>query len=167
MPLDYVYDRRVFGRKTNEKIHFDWNSNSAFYTRSDRTQNNTQHELKQGVLDPALYQLALQADLANNTANLNYEFVKRKRLETYHFQLLPAEKFQLQKKTYDALVLVREDKEKNKITKVWILPQLDYQVGRIQHTDDGEVYQVTLAAYEGDSAKMQAFYSSLTRKASQ
>jgi hypothetical protein len=167
LPLDYIYDRRVFSRQATEKIRFDWNSRNAFYTRSDRTQNNTQHPLHGELLDPALYQLALQADLANGVTDLNYTFIKRKRLETYNFQLLPGEKFPLQKKTYDALVLIREDKEKNKATKVWILPELNYQVGKIQHTDDGDTFQVTLSAHEGDSTKLKAFYGNLLRNPSQ
>lgn len=166
LPLDYLYDRRVFGRHVNEKIHFDWPSRSASYTRSDRAQNNTQHPLREHLLDPALYQLALQADLANGASDLSYVFIKRKRLETYNFKQLPAEKFQLQKKTYDALVLAREDKKKNKITKVWILPQLNYQVGKIQHTDEGDTYQVTLAAYDADAAKLKEFYANLAQKTS-
>lgn len=166
-PLAYEYDRRVFGRQAKEKIQFDWNSQSALYTRSDRKQNNTEHPLQENILDPALYQLALQADLANGVLDLNYTFIKRKRLETYQFRLLTQEKFQLQKKSYDALVLMREDKEKQKTTKVWVLPQLDYQVGKIQHTDGDDTYQVTLAAYEGDSAGLKAFYKRLLRNSSQ
>lgn len=167
LPLDYVYDRRVFGRQTREQIVFDWGAQSAFYTRSDRAQNNTRHPLHQPVLDPALYQLALQADLANHVSDLNYEFIKRKRLETYQFERLAGEAFQLHKKTYKTLILMREDKEKKKTTKVWVLPELDYLVGKIQHTDDGDTYQVTLASYQGNPAGLRAFYASLLRSGSQ
>src|SRR5690606_41754068 len=52
------------------------------------------------ALPISLYQIALQANLANGKSALNYTFIKRKRLDTYEFQLLPDEKFSLQKKNY-------------------------------------------------------------------
>jgi hypothetical protein len=161
IPTSYVYTRSVFGRQANEKIQFDWQANTAFYSRSDRPQNNMQHTLVTGLLDPALYQIALQADLANGKENLQYTFIKRKRQETYEFQLLPNEQFSLQKKNYDALVLLRKDTDNNKTTRIWVLPELDYQVAKIHHTDDGDTYEITLAAYQGDSVRLKQFYNSL------
>ena len=163
LPMNYVYERRVFGRQTAEKIIFDWNTKKAVYSRSDRPKN-TEHNLSKGLLDPALYQLALQADLAQKKTAFYYNFIKRKRLESYEFALLSTEQFALQKKTYDALVMERKDKEKDKITKVWILPQLDYQVGKIQHTDDGDTYEVKLVSYTSDSERLQQFYKAIGKK---
>ncbi len=160
VPLNYAYDRKVFGRHTSEKIAFDWGANNAFYSRSDRS-NRTEHPLTEGLLDPALYQLALQADLAGDKKNLSYKFLKRRRVETYDFQVIGEEQFKLQNKTYGALVVVREDKAKGKSTRVWILPQLDYQVAKIQHTDDGDTYEVHLVSYKSDGGKLQQLYRSL------
>lgn len=162
-PSQYTYERRLFGRSTTEKISFDWTAMSAFYTRSDRPQNDTTHAIKAGFLDPALYQLALQADLATQETDLVYEFVKRKRLEHYNFKALANESFSVQKHNYDSLVVLRENDEKDKITRLWVIPDLDYQVGQIRHTDDGDTYEIRLAEYQGNSAKLKQLYQIISR----
>lgn len=161
-PSLYVYERKVFGRNATEKIQFDWSAKTAHYSRSDRSKNNTEHKIVVGVLDPALYQLVLQADLASGKKKLDYTFIKRKRLEHYDFETVTKESFSLNKRTFDAQVVIRENEQKDKITKLWVVPELDYQVAQIQHTDDGDTYQVQLASHQGDSAKIAQFYKLLS-----
>src|SRR5690606_8651451 len=162
-PLQYVYTRKIFGRTTTEKIVFDWSSKSAFYNRSDRPQNDTTHKIDVGILDPALYQLALQADLATENPAITYEFIKRKRVEQYQFNRLANESFSIQKKSYDAQVVVRENEEKDRVTRLWVVPELDFQVAQIRHTDDGDTYEVRLAEYEGNSAKLRDLYQRVSK----
>lgn len=162
-PLSYIYERKVFGRSAKEEIAFDWSAGAAHYTRSDRSQNNTSHQIEPGILDPALYQLAMQADLAQGRDAFSYDFVKRKRIETYEFSKQPGEKLKIGKQTYDADVVSREDRDKDKATKIWVIPSLDHQVGQIQHTDDGDTYQIRLAEYRGDSAQLKQLYARLAK----
>lgn len=162
-PLAYIYERKIFGRSTTEKITFDWPENSAHYTRSDRSRNNTTHDIKPGMLDPALYQLAMQADLAQGGEAFSYEFVKRKRIDTYEFIKQADDTLEIGKQSYATTVVAREDRDKDKATKIWVIPALDYQVGQIQHTDDGDTYQIRLAEYEGDSAKLKQLYQRIAK----
>ena len=162
-PLTYSYERKVFGRSATEKIAFDWPANAAHYTRSDRSQNNTSHEITPGMLDPALYQLAMQADLAQGSDTFSYTFVKRKRIETYKFTEKPGEKLKIGKQNYDSEVVSREDEDKAKSTKIWVIPAINYQVGQIQHTDDGDTYQIRLAEYRGDTAQLNRLYARIAK----
>lgn len=162
-PLAYTYERKIFGRSTTEAIAFDWSTNTAHYSRSDRPQNNTSHKVEPGILDPALYQLAMQAELAQGLDDLSYSFVKRKRIDTYEFTKRPNDKLTIGKQTFDAEVVSRKDEAKDKATKIWVIPSLDYQVGQIQHTDDGDTYQIRLAEYQGDSAKLKQLYGRLAK----
>lgn len=162
-PLTYIYERKVFGRDTTEKIVFDWSEGVAHYTRSDRSRNNTSHKIEPGILDPALYQLAMQADLAQGADEFSYKFIKRKRIESYEFAIQPGDKLQIGKQSYDTEVVSRQDKDKDKSTRIWVIPALDYQVGQIQHTDDGDTYQIRLAEYQGDSAQLKQLYARLAK----
>jgi hypothetical protein len=162
-PLFYLYERKVFGRNAKEEIAFDWPEGVAHYSRSDRPQNNTSHNIEPGILDPALYQLAMQAELAQGLDTFSYTFVKRKRIETYAFTTQPSDKLKIGKQTYDAEVVSREDRDKDKSTKIWVIPDLDHQVGQILHTDDGDTYQIRLAEYRGDSAQLKQLYARLAK----
>lgn len=162
-PLSYLYERKVFGRDATEKIVFDWPAGVAHYTRSDRSQNNTTHEIQAGILDPALYQLAMQADLSQGNDDFSYSFIKRKRIETYAFTKQPGDKLKIGKKTYDSEVVSRKDQDKNKSTTIWVIPTINYQVGQIQHTDDGDTYQIRLSGYEGDTAQLNQLYSRIAQ----
>lgn len=162
-PLSYSYERKVFGRSTTEKIAFDWSEGVAHYTRSDRSQNNTSHEIQPGILDPALYQLAMQADLAQGRDAFSYSFIKRKRIETYIFTKQPGDKLKIGKQTYDSEVVSRKDRDKDKSTTIWVIPAINYQVGQIEHTDDGDTYQIRLAEYEGDSAQLNRLYARIAQ----
>lgn len=162
-PLSYLYERKIFGRTTTEAISFDWPNSTAHYTRSDRPQNNTSHQIEPGILDPALYQVAMQADLTNGVEELSYRFVKRKRIDTYTFLKQSDDELKIGKQAFAAEVVSRKDNDKDKATTIWVIPSLHYQVGQIQHTDDGDTYQIRLAEYRGDTAKLQQLYQQLRR----
>lgn len=166
-PLSYLYARKVFGRKARESIDFNWQRKVAFYGRSDRPQNNTEHPIQDHYLDPSLYQLMLQTDLFhNNLSNgkkvLTYDFIKRKQIKHYRFEFLKEGELKLQDRSYKSTVVVREDEDKSKRTEVWVVPELDYQIARIEHTDgDGDTYKAELVEYRVQGDKLRKFYSQL------
>lgn len=162
-PLHYIYERKILGRRVVETIRFDWSTNKAYYSRSDRPQNNTTHTLTPGLLDPALYQLLMQADLSQNKQTLSYDFIKRKRIEKYRFELLKEDVFVLDKQSQKALLVIHQDEDKDKNTKLWILPNLNYQIAQIQHLDDGDLYEVRLSEHRDHSEKLQDFFKKISK----
>lgn len=162
-PRKYLFQRKIFGKKTVEVIDFDWQKLQAKYSRSDRAKNNTTHKLQGVTLDPSLYQLCLQADIANQQQALNYTFIKRKRTEHYQFKAEEVSHFTFAKKRLDAVVVTRQDAENDKKnTRVWLLPALDYQIAKIIHRDaDGDTFEIELVDYQGDSQVVSSFYQKL------
>lgn len=158
-PQEYTYERSVFGKKTVERIAYDWKKGQAQYTRSDRKRNNTQHELTSAVLDPALYQLAVQADLAKGQDGLLYDFIKRKRIEQYHLKTVDNESLSLSGKTHEAVVVLRKDPDSDKTTKVWVAPELNHVIAKIHHIDkDGDEFQITLKDLKVNKQMLDDFY---------
>lgn len=162
-PLEYRYHRNVFGRKATEKIVYDWEKQRAYYTRSDREQNNTEHKLTPGLLDPALYQLAIQADLAKGHNGLHYSFIKRKRIEHYQLEAKEDETVSFADKNYAAIVVLREDPDSDKSTKVWTVPALNYIVAKIEHTDKkGDEFEINLTKFATAESALNDFYSAFS-----
>src|SRR5690606_4227172 len=106
---------------------------------------------------------AMQAELAQGVDTLSYRFIKRKRVETYEFAKQPGDNLKIGNQSFETDVVFRQDQDKDKSTKIWVIPTLDYQVGQIQHTDDGDTYQIRLADYQGDSAKLQQLYTRIAK----
>ena len=163
VPQEYTYERSIFGKKSLEKIAYDWTKNQAFYTRSDRERNNTEHALSTYLMDPALYQIAIQADLAKGQDFLHYRYIKRKYIDEYQLHIQDNESIIIDDKKYDAKVVLRKDPDSDKSTKVWVVPKLHYMIAKIQHTDkDGDEFSITLANYSADTNQLEQFYQSFT-----
>lgn len=158
-PQEYRYERSIFGKKSVEKIVYDWDKKRAQYTRSDRKKNNTEHTLTPGVLDPALYQLAIQADLAKDHDGLRYRFVKRKAIEQYELKAKTNETVALADKKYDAAVVLRKDPDSEKSTKVWVIPALNHIIAKIHHVEkDGDAFEISLTKFAVSEDELNKFY---------
>lgn len=156
-PSTYKYERKIFGRKTTETIQFDWDKGSAEYNRSNRPKNRTVHKLTKPFLDPALYQLNLQADLANGRYALEYEFLKRKKQKQYAFIRQAEDKFNLDGNAVDAMVVSYEGEDKS--TRVWLLADYGYVIAKIVHRDDdGDTYELELAELKIQTDLLMKFY---------
>lgn len=158
IPESYIYARKVFGREKKELIKYDWSEGEAIFTRSDEKNKSFKHTLKGNELDPALYQLKLQNNLFLAINDFEFDFLKRNKVKNYKFKLLKPETIEVNNKTYAAEKLVRSDDDGNE-TLVWLIPKLDYQIGRIvHHDDDGSTYEVELTEYKSNQAALTEFY---------
>ncbi|HEY7774893.1 MAG TPA: DUF3108 domain-containing protein [Marinagarivorans sp.] len=154
-PKSYGYERKIFGVKKREDLAFDWKARTATYTKNGDREG--QQRLKAGMLDPTLYQLQLQRDLAANPKqkDFNYTFIRRNQTKTYDFKRTDDGTIALGDKQYSAIVVVRADDSK-KETRLWLIPELDYVLAKIRHTDeDGDTYEVLLKRYSGSKAFSQ------------
>ena len=158
-PQHYAYKRKVFGNSSEEKIDFNWLSKTANYQRYSRRENVTL-PVEAGILDPALYQLQMQRDFASGQKNLHYSFVKRKEIKRYSFTVTGNDQFTLNGNTYDAIIVERSDGSPTRKTRVWLLPDLDFQIARIQQKEEsGDTYAIELTRYTADNAKLNNFYN--------
>ena len=158
IPSLYTYNRRILGKASSETIRFAWASGEAFYTRANKSQDNRTFKLTPTLLDPALYQLQLQRDLARQRAELNYTFIKRKDIKSYRFNPVGADTFTLNGVKLNAFIVERLENTAKK-TRIWLIPELNWQIGRIQHKEEsGDTYTIELARYSGDSALMNRLY---------
>lgn len=158
IPSNYSYNRKIFGKANSETVRFVWSKNEAIYTRTNKPQDNRTVKLQTGLLDPALYQLQLQLDLAHQNTTLNYFFIKRKDIKNYKFSVVGNDTFKLGKMQYRATIVERLESSAKK-TRIWLLADLNWQIARIQHKEEsGDTYTIELNRYSGDNMLLAAFF---------
>ena len=155
IPQEYAYQRKVFGVKKAENLKFDWQNNKAWFEKG--SSGKVERELKAGSLDPTLYQLQLQRDIARNPQQKtwSYLFARRKQTKRYTFEKQGSESITLKDKAYSALVYARVN-DGDKETRFWLIPELDYVIAKIQHNEEDKAYEVTLKEYKS-SAGIKSF----------
>lgn len=152
IPLSYRYKRSVFGAKKEEDIVFDWSNNTATYQEDDKPEKSAVHEAYIGLLDPSLYQLQLQRDLLNGAANLDYDFIREKRIKNYHFEVVGKDELKIGDTVHETIKIERVTDD-NKKTVIWLIPEFHYQMGRIQHTDeDGDQHEMRMVSHSSNPA---------------
>lgn len=163
IPTHYHYKRKIFGVKKEEALQFDWQANKATYFKNRSQEAVT--ALASGMLDPSLYQLQLQTALANNPAQKEFavSFARRSQVKNYTFKQVGKSPITVQGKTYHAIELKRAN-DGDKETHLWFIPELDYTLAKIQHTEDGEQHSMTLIRYHS-SAELTQFMSAAPHRA--
>ena len=169
IPTRYHYKRKIFGIGREEWINFDWDKKEAIYEHKGKAKKTTVHQLEAGMLDPSLYQLQLQRDMFQHEgkmpdAGLEYTFVKHRKIKNMPFEQLDNEQIKVGKKEYLAVKLQRVqehqegDQNSNKLTTVWLAPELHYQIAKIRHIDDGDEFILELESFESSGAVFDAIY---------
>ncbi len=159
-PLAYHYSLKAFGISKHEQIEFDWEHNKAFSSSAKSKESPTQLPLTQNTLDPALYQLKIQQDFAQNSQSFTYHFIKRKDIKHYTFKQIGQDSITLNNKTYPTLIIERQDAGPNRNTQVWLLKEFPHLIARIQHREKpGDTYTIELKNFEVNTPALKAFYN--------
>ena len=159
MPTGYDYQRNIFGVKAKKKVRFDWGEKKAYYTRDNKESSLREHDIELGILDPSLYQLKLQKDLATQNKTLKYSYVRSSKINVMEFGLHKETSISVNKKEYPALEYKRINDDDKK-TFVTVIPELAYQIAKISVTDeDNKTYSTTIKAFSYDKQAMKEFYA--------
>lgn len=160
-PMEYRYRRSIAAFKSNESLLFDWQAGVAKYQRTDKPEKNKDHPIELGFLDPVLYQLQLQREAYSGKDEYSFTFVKPSKVKTLHFKKTGEEPFTVGKQTYTAIKVERVNLDDNKETRIWLVPDLNYQIARIEHLEeDGKAYNIYLTNYQSAENLVDTLYKS-------
>lgn len=100
-----------------------------------------------GTIDPALLELRIMDDLKANRP-LNYRVTEKGKLKNYQFQRLGKEMLSLPAGKYNCekIRMVRDNGER--ITIIWLAPELDFVPVQISHNEEGSVIETRLKSYQ-------------------
>jgi len=149
VPEHYRYSRSVLGISKEYELRFDAANNSVTY--SDK-KGWRQIGIPPQTLDPLLYQLRLQHDLARNGGDYHYRFVSRGKLKDYRFAVTGKEKLTINGRKIDTLRLSKQDHDANQETLIWFSPDNGYQLVRLRHTEDNDSYTINLGGLQQSPA---------------
>ena len=160
VPLYYDYRRKVFGIKKDREISFDWKNNRATFREGKDSKTVKNLDQYRELLDPSLYQLAIQRDIFLGKQQLSYDFVRDHRIKTYQFARAGEETLELDGKNLQTVKIERNEDNGPKKTTIWLIPELTFQIGKIEHTDeDGESYGMQLVDYQCDFNRLTALFN--------
>lgn len=161
VPALYEYKRAIFGKSSEQRLLYDWDKNSVAYTRSDKPEKNKQFELHSGVLDPSLYQLKLQQELAHGVKHFKLTFAKDSRIKTNEFKIQGETHYKLKNVDYPAVIIERVNQPDDSNTLITVIPKLGHMIAEIEHEDDGTRYQIHLSDVQISDNELNRFYESI------
>ena len=137
-PASYRYERSGRPDKTTSVV-FRWNDGVVQNTRRGET---SRMAVPDDTLDKLGYMLVLMQDLRSGKRSVRYNIADGKnRVKVYQLSVVGEERMETPFGTLDVLKLVRERKDDDRETTIWVAPSLDYMPVRIEHRerDDGEL----------------------------
>ncbi|GGO88762.1 hypothetical protein GCM10011348_44970 [Marinobacterium nitratireducens] len=138
-PLEYSYRQKIFGLSKGYELKFDESAGKATYSDGD---GKKQISIEPDTLDPLLYQLRMQHDIARKRGSYSYHFLRRTKLKQYSFKVEGQDVLTLNGEGVEAMRLVKDDGADD--TRIWFSETDGYQLTRMTYTDDGETYEIKL-----------------------
>lgn len=158
-PQRYEYARKVLGYKAYDSIDFDWQQQQADTQRKDKPERARRLALDGNELDPALYQLQLQADLYNGKTELHYRVAKTNKIKLLAFEIVGKDVFTLGETAHNTLKIALIDPDTDKNTTIWVIPSLSYQIAKIEHVEEnGDAFTIRLTGFDQQEALLHEFY---------
>ncbi len=154
-PLTYNYARKVFGKKKQQSLRFDWLNNTVSGTKNGKAYPNTL-PLTQNVLDETTFQLQLQRDGANahTKSVFHYSYIKPLKQKDYTFYTKGRVDFNFNGEKTTAVLMSTEPstttstQKSDKTIHVWLLPAYNHIIGKIEFIDENDDnYALTLSDY--------------------
>lgn len=142
-PQHYEYHRTGLGRDRHAKLSFDW---PALTVTNDVQDKAWKMPLPAQAQDKLSYQLQLRHDLINQRTDMQYEVADGGKLKTYGFELLGNEVLSTPLGSFNTVKVKRFRSHSDRQTIIWLAPDWDHLIIRIQHTSkDGKDYEISLA----------------------
>jgi hypothetical protein len=144
----YTYKRGGLARKQNIEQLFQWDKNNLHVTN-----NGSIHDvaIKPPLLDKLSYTEAIRMQLLSQAQlpkNISILFADRHHMKQYDFVVAAQEDVTVLAGKLRAVRLEKHDPEDNRHTLIWVAPQFDYLLIKLQQTDNDGSYELNLKTYE-------------------
>jgi len=132
-PISYHYSHTGGTHDKTASLLFDWDTDTVKSIYKDDT---TELDLKPGMLDRFVAQLALSRDIANDKLKEHYTVVDQGKIKIYQLHRGQTKSFDTPAGRFDAILVERIDgKDK---TRFWCAPKLDYVPVVMEKVRDGK-----------------------------
>lgn len=146
--LSYHYTHSGNDHDKPEHVRFDWEQHTAIIGSGKDSKHVT---IEAGVMDRALAQLAISLDLAEKKSAGPYRVLDHDKLVSYDLEPGKDTELDTPDGRYRVIELARKDKKKNRTTRFWLAPKLEYLPVQIEQTQPGKAtITLTLASIRFD-----------------
>ncbi|MCP3429761.1 DUF3108 domain-containing protein [Opacimonas viscosa] len=145
-PLNYEFIREGTGKDKQYNVSINYTNE----TISGRDQQNNPFPSDTVIQDMMTYQLQIRLDLQNNRPIKKYTVATRYgNWKDYEFTQNPPETVRTPLGEFTAIKLTRTNIKKQRTTSVWLAPELDFTLVRLQQIEDGkESFDALIKSYE-------------------
>ncbi|NRA54889.1 MAG: DUF3108 domain-containing protein [Gammaproteobacteria bacterium] len=133
VPLAYNYKRTGTGRDRHTKLSFDQNKIVSLYKSKTR-----EFTAQPDILDPQLYQLAMQQQLIAGDKEFEYPIIHRGKEVTYKFKVVATEELSLPYGKINAIKIERIRESSRRKTLLWVAPSLNYTMVKLTQFKEGK-----------------------------
>lgn len=146
-PLSYRYHRKVLGKSRKASVDFDWGNQSVTTVVKDKP---WKMQIPVGTQDKLSYQLQMRLDLLAGKTEMSYAVADGGKLKEYRFRVTGEEQVETPYGRYSAVRVIRDrGKDADRETLIWLAPQLNYLIIRLEQTEsDGKTYALLLKNLE-------------------
>ena len=147
VPSAYHYERKMFGKKKQEAVSFDWQTMTASH-------EGTTSPLTIGTLDKLGYQLQLRLDVAehlsasNPQQSLSYLIADEEKRKDYTFSFIGEETLSTPAGELKTIAVERYREDKDRRTTVWLAIDHHLLLVRLKQEEPDKGFELNLERFE-------------------
>ncbi|MCB5162165.1 DUF3108 domain-containing protein [Marinomonas algarum] len=142
IPILYEYKTSALGKKRSAILTFNWEKNLVRNDIKDKPWNLS---INPNTLDKLSIQLQVRQDLKQGKNDFDYQIADGGHIKNWHFRRLQMETVNTKIGRFPAIKVIRTDNlGEGKKTAFWFAPTHDYLLVKLEHTEDGESYQLDI-----------------------
>jgi hypothetical protein len=147
-PLVYHYKSKIFGKKREALLTFDWQS---MRVKNDVQNKPWKMDIHQGTLDRLGVQLQLRQDLKAGKDRFQYQIADGGHLKDWSFAKIGVQTIRTDLGELETLKVVRTDNQSADRQSVFFFaPKYDFLLVRMKHIEDGESYLLEIESINED-----------------
>ena len=141
-PLNYHYKSRLFNKKREAKLTFDWNNMKVLNDVKDKP---WKMDITGQTVDRLGLQLQVRYDLIHGKEDLNYDVADGGKIKHFTFKKGKTERIKTKLGSMDVVKITRTDNlSEKRQSYFWFAPEYDYLLVKMEHHEKGESYTLEL-----------------------
>lgn len=141
-PISYIStSKRPLKDESTQTLVFDWERKEVIFN-DDKDKQKT-FSLDTTLYDPISFFFEARCDLMAGKKQFSYPLIYKGNKKTHNYKLIGTEMVQTGQGEFEALIIERERKNKNRQTRLYVAPDLDYLLVKIEHQESRLLKVVT------------------------
>jgi hypothetical protein len=141
-PIQYSYDRSVFGKDRSEVQSYDWENRKVAYKKNGKT--SSELALETGYLDMITHRLQLRRDLNSGKQIFSYPVISRGKLKQYDYKVVSEQVLQTAIGPLNTVKVERVIKEGDKTVNVWLATDWNYLIVKLEQSKGKDGHHLEL-----------------------